>query len=267
MRTSERARRTRRRTQAPERVRTSERMAEKKRGVYSATPPGTLKATGAPKQIQAPKRVRTSERMAEKKRGVYSATPPGTPKATGAPKQIQAPKRVRTSERMAEKKRGVYSATPPGAPKATGAPKQIQAPKRVRTSERMAEKKRGVYTATPPGTRQTHSQWACRPTVTVKASVRPDAKLRGRRSSLLARQQLMLPREGAAARRPLAVKPEELSGPERERERDESAALTHLPTGPPGRTDILITFVPNELTRKQLPHRSDSGPSPEKNPC
>jgi hypothetical protein len=37
---------------------------------------------------------------------------------------------------------------------------------------------------------------------------------------------------------------------ERERERDVSAALTHLPTGPHERAGILITLVPNELTRK-----------------
>jgi hypothetical protein len=50
---------------------------------------------------------------------------------------------------------------------------------------------------------------------------------------------------------------------ERERERDVSALLTHLPTGlfkPAATPD---TYVPKELTRKQLPHRSDQGPSPK----
>ncbi len=50
---------------------------------------------------------------------------------------------------------------------------------------------------------------------------------------------------------------------ERERERDVSALLTHLPTGPNGLAATPDTYVPNELTRKQLPHRSDTGPSPK----
>src|SRR4029077_9819849 len=50
---------------------------------------------------------------------------------------------------------------------------------------------------------------------------------------------------------------------ERERERDVSALLTHLPTEPFWLAAIPSTYVPNELTRKQLPHRSDTGPSPQ----
>jgi len=40
---------------------------------------------------------------------------------------------------------------------------------------------------------------------------------------------------------------------ERERERDESALLTHLPTGALGRPGIPITFIPNELMRTTSP--------------
>jgi len=44
---------------------------------------------------------------------------------------------------------------------------------------------------------------------------------------------------------------------ERERERDASAMLRHLPTGVFAPAAIPDTYVPNELTRKQLPHRSE----------
>jgi hypothetical protein len=50
---------------------------------------------------------------------------------------------------------------------------------------------------------------------------------------------------------------------ERERERDASALLRHLPTGVFRPAAIPGTYVPIELTRKQLPHRSDTGPSPK----
>jgi hypothetical protein len=59
-----------------------------------------------------------------------------------------------------------------------------------------------------------------------------------------------------------------LYGPrERERERDASAMPMHLPTGLYGRAAIPVTYVSTELTRKQLPHRSDSGPSPKRTPA
>ena len=75
-----------------------------------------------------------------------------------------------------------------------------------------------------------------------------------------------LPARGLRARRDSAARPglPRAEERERERERDESALLTHLPTGPIGLAAILDTYVPNELTRKQLPHRSDPGPSPKK---
>ena len=53
---------------------------------------------------------------------------------------------------------------------------------------------------------------------------------------------------------------------ERERERDVSALLTHLPMGPTGRAAIPGTYVPIELTRKQLPHRKRFRSLSEKNP-
>jgi hypothetical protein len=52
---------------------------------------------------------------------------------------------------------------------------------------------------------------------------------------------------------------------ERERERDVSALLTHLPTGTLERTPTLITPVPNGLTRKQ-PLFIRPGPSPQQSP-
>ena len=61
----------------------------------------------------------------------------------------------------------------------------------------------------------------------------------------------------SAARRGVLLGPER----ERERERDVSALLTHLPTGALGRTPTLITSVPNGLTRKQ-PLFIRSGPLP-----
>ncbi len=100
----------------------------------------------------------------------------------------------------------------------------------------------GVSPATPPAGRQVHSPWACRPFVSVKYSVRPDATPRGRRTSLRrmatgfggqpsprAWRQLTLPTRGSIARRDLAARPRLLAGQrerERERERYVSAADT-----------------------------------------
>src|ERR1039458_3154579 len=53
---------------------------------------------------------------------------------------------------------------------------------------------------------------------------------------------------------------------ERERERDVSAALTHLHTAPTGRTSIPITSVPVGLMQK-LPLFMRSGPSPFTSPA
>jgi hypothetical protein len=49
---------------------------------------------------------------------------------------------------------------------------------------------------------------------------------------------------------------------ERERERDVSALLTHLPTGTPRCPTALITPVPNELMRKNNPSSCDPAPLP-----
>jgi hypothetical protein len=59
---------------------------------------------------------------------------------------------------------------------------------------------------------------------------------------------------------------------ERERERDVSALLTHLPTDPSGRPTTLDTPVPNELMRKNNPSSCDPAPlphnhSPAKSAC
>src|SRR4029077_10470790 len=55
-------------------------------------------------------------------------------------------------------------------------------------------------------------------------------------------------------------------GQERERERDVSALLTHLPTEPSRPVAIPDTYVPNELTRKQLPHRKRNRSLSTRNP-
>ena len=92
-------------------------------------------------------------------------------------------------------------------------------PHRHRPAHHAHPPTRGIP-ATPPGARETDTQWACRPYVSVKARLRSRVTPRGWRSSPRARQAVALPLEGGVSRVDPAARAGALLGQERERERE-----------------------------------------------
>ena len=161
-----------------------------------ATPPGTRRTARTPRLL-AGKDVGSEASF-------DTATPPGAWGTARTP-QLLTGKDMRTAADF-------DSATPPGAWR-TARALRLLACKDVRTEANFDP-------ATPPGSRQTHTQWACRPIVTVKSRVRSRVTQRGRRSSPRGGQTIPFPTRGTAARRDSAVRPGALLGQERERERE-----------------------------------------------